>query len=108
VGPRWEKPGLPMWVLARAHVKPTFSPYGPAHMGPPWNPRTKLAGPHLGSPNGAHSPAHIQPLWAPHGCVDRDWMNLDYFSINMYRKIYIFDNTTLHFIISDVFLKDYN
>jgi len=26
----------------------------------------------------------------------------------MYRKIYIFDNTTLHFIISDVFLKDYN
>jgi len=36
------------------------------------------------------------------------WMNLDYFSINMYRKIYIFDNTTLHFIISDVFLKDYN
>ncbi|ROJ62406.1 NLR family CARD domain-containing protein 3 [Anabarilius grahami] len=67
VGPRWEKPGLPVWVLARAHVKPNFSPSGLAHMGPPWNPRTKLTGPHLGSPDGAHSPAHIQPLGAPHG-----------------------------------------
>ncbi|KAL1255509.1 hypothetical protein QQF64_013570 [Cirrhinus molitorella] len=75
VGPIWEKPGLPMWVLARAHVKPTFSPSGLAHMGPPWNPWTKLTGPHLGSPDGAHSPAHIHALWAPHGCVDREVTN---------------------------------
>ncbi|KAL1277293.1 hypothetical protein QQF64_023966 [Cirrhinus molitorella] len=76
VGPIWEKPGLPMWVLARAHVKPTFSPSGLAHMGPPWNPWTKLTGPHLGSPDGAHSPAHIHALWAPHGCVDRAFRRL--------------------------------
>lgn len=79
-----------MWVLARAHVKPTFSPSGLAHMGPPWNPRTKLTGPHLGSPHGAHSPAHIHPLWAPHGCVDRVGVLYIFFLIMRYYTSLVF------------------
>jgi len=58
-------------VLARAHVNPTISPSGLAHMGAPWKPLPKLTGTQLGSTDGAHSPAHIQPIWALHGCVDR-------------------------------------
>ena len=36
LGPRWEKPGLPMWVLVRAHVKPPDKLTGTQLGDPDW------------------------------------------------------------------------
>lgn len=60
---------MPMWGPYEAQQGLIISPSGLTHVGPPWQPRTKLAGSQLGSQAGAHMSALMEPIWDPHECA---------------------------------------